>query len=63
MIQYGDLNSNVDMNDILLLLSDWDEEYFMDMPSTFHMIESYYIKSQIHNPDTTMYMEVLSGEK
>ena len=37
MIQYGDLNSNADTNDILLLLSEWDAVYFMDAPSTFHM--------------------------
>ena len=34
----------------------------MDTPSTFHMIESYALKTQSHNPDTPTYMEALSGE-
>ena len=37
MIQDRDLNSNVDTDDILPLLDEWDAEYFMDTPSTFHM--------------------------
>ena len=37
MIQDGDLNKNVDTNDIIWLLAEWDTEYCMDMPSTFHM--------------------------
>ena len=37
MIQDRDLNSNVDTDDTLLLLYEWDTEYCMDMPSTFHM--------------------------
>ena len=37
MIQAGYLNSNVDMNYILSLLSEWYTEYFMDTPSTFCM--------------------------
>ena len=62
MIQDRDLNSNVDTDDILSLLDEWDEEYFMDTPSTFHMREYYVLKSQCHNPDTPKYMEALSGE-
>ena len=61
MIQDGYLNRNVDTNDILPLLDEWDAKYFMDMPSTFHIIESYVIKSQSHDPDTPTYMEALSG--
>ena len=37
MIQDRDLNSNVDTDDILLLLSEWDAEDYMDASSTFHM--------------------------
>ena len=56
MIQYGDLNINVDTNDILLLMAEWDADDCIDMPSTFHMRESYVPKSQINDPDTTTYM-------
>ena len=35
MIQDRDLNRNVDTDDILSLLADWDAEDCMDMPSTF----------------------------
>ena len=45
MIQDGDINSNVDTDDILLLLAEWYAEGCMDMPSKFHMRESYVIKS------------------
>ena len=37
MIQDGDINSNVNMDDILSLMSEWDAEYFMDAPLIFHM--------------------------
>ena len=37
MIQDMDLNRNVDTNDILSLLVEWDAEDFMDTLSTFHM--------------------------
>ena len=30
--------------------------------STFHMRESYALKTQSHDPDTPTYMEALSGE-
>ena len=63
MIQYRDLNSNFDMDGILSLLDDWDVEYCMDTPSTFHMRISYVLKNQIHDPDTPTYMEALSREK
>ena len=62
MIQDGDLNSNVDTDDIILLLAEFYAEYFMNTPSTFHMRESSVLKSQSHDPDTPTYMEALSGE-
>ena len=62
MIQDGDLNSNIDTYDILLLLAEWYAEYCMDMPSTFHIKEYYVIMSRIHDPDNPTYMEVLLGE-
>ena len=62
IIQYGDYDINVDTDDILSLLAKWDAEDCMDMPSTFHMKESYVLNSQIHGPDTPTYMEALSGE-
>ena len=37
IIQNGYLDCNVDTDDILLLLSEWDAEYCMDTLSTFHM--------------------------
>ena len=37
MIQDRDFYSNVDTDDILSLLAEWDAEDCMDMPSTFHM--------------------------
>ena len=62
MIQDRDLNSNVDTDDILSLLAEWDKEDFMDTPSTFHMRESYFLNTQSHDPDTPTYMEALSGK-
>ena len=41
MIQDRGLNSNVDTDDILSLMTEWDAEYCMDKPSTFHMREYY----------------------
>ena len=38
MIQDRDFDSNVDTDDILLLLDEWDAEDCMDTPSTFHII-------------------------
>ena len=52
MIQDRDFDSNVDTDEILLLLAEWDAER-----------ESYAIKNQSHDPDTPIYMEALSGEK
>ena len=46
MIQDRDININVDMYDILSLMAEWDAEYCMDTPSTFHMIEFYVLKTQ-----------------
>ena len=37
MIKDRYFDSNVDTYDILSLLAEWEAEYFMDMPSTFHM--------------------------
>ena len=62
MIEDRDINSNVDTDDILLLLAEWDAEYCMDTPSTFHMREYYALNNQSHDPDTPTYMEALSGE-
>ena len=62
MIQYRDFDINVDTDDILSLLAEWDAEYCMNTPSTFHMRESHALKTQSHDPDTPMYMEALSGE-
>ena len=39
MIQDRDFDSNVDTDDILSLLDEWDAEDCMDTPSTFHMRE------------------------
>ena len=50
------------MDDILSLLAEWDVEDFMDTPLTFHMMESYVLKTQSHDPDNPTYMEALSGE-
>ena len=62
MIQYGDLNINVDTNDILTLLAEWGADNFMYTPSMFHLRESYVLKYQSHNPDTPTYMEALLGD-
>ena len=37
IIKDMDYDSNVDTDDILSLLSEWDSEDCMDTPSTFHM--------------------------
>ena len=60
MIQDRDFDSNVDTNEILSLLAEWDAEGCMDTPSTFHMRGSYALKTQSNDPDTTTYMEALS---
>ena len=62
MIHDRDINSNVYTDDIILLLAEQDAEDCMDTPSTFHMRETYVLKSQIHDPDTPKYMEALSSE-
>ena len=62
MIQDSYFNSNVDTDDILSLLDEWDAQDCMDTPSTFHMREFYALKTQSHDPDTPTYMEALSGE-
>ena len=62
MIQDRYFYSNVDMDDILSLLDEWDEEDCMNTPSAFHIRGSYALKTQIHDPDTPTYIEALSGE-
>ena len=62
MIHDRDNNSNVDTDDILLLLDEQDTEDCMDTPSTFHIRETYVLKSQSHDPDTPKYMEALYGK-
>ena len=61
MIQYGDFSSNLDMYEILALLDEYDVKYCMDAPSKLYMRKYYALKSQSHDPDTTIYMEALSG--
>ena len=62
MIQYEDFNINVDTDEIILLLAKWDEEFLMDAESTFHMRESYILKSQNNDSNPPTYMEDLSGK-
>ena len=59
MIQDRDLNKNVDTDDILSVLAEWDAEDCMDTPSKFHMREYYALKTQSHDPDTQTYMKAL----
>ena len=61
MVQDRDLNGNVDTDEILLLLAEWDAEDFMDASSINHMRKSYVLSSQSHDPGTPMYREALSG--
>ena len=61
MIQYRDLNRNVDTDDILLLIAEWDAEDCTDTPSLSYMRVSYVLKSQSHDTDTPKYMDALSG--
>ena len=44
MIQDRDLDSNVDTDEIIALLPEWDAEACMNTPSTFHMRESYALR-------------------
>ena len=62
MIQDRDFDINVDTDDILLLLAEWDAEDCMDTPSTFHTRYSYALKTQSHDSGTPTYMEALPGE-
>ena len=62
MICDGVYDTNVDTNNILSLLAEWYEEYFIDTPSTLLMREYYDIKYKRHDLDTPKYMEALSGE-
>ena len=61
MIQDREFDSNVDTDDILQLLAEWDAEDCMDTPSMFHMRESYDIKTQSHDPDKASIYVGLSG--
>ena len=49
------------MDEFILILDEWYVEYCMDAPLSFHMRESYVLKSRSHDPDTPTYMEGLSG--
>ena len=62
MIQDRYFDSNVDTDEILSLLAEWDAEDCMDTPPMFYMRESYTLKTQSHDPDTPTYMEALSGK-
>ena len=62
IIQDKYLNRNVYTDYIISLLAEWDAEDCMDMSSTFHMRESYVLKTQSHDLDTPTYMEALSGK-
>ena len=62
MIQYEDFNSNIDTDDILSLMNEWNTEYCMDAQSELHMREYYVINSQRYDTVTTAYTEDLSGE-
>ena len=62
IIQDRDFDSNLDTDDILSLLAEWDAEDCMDTPSMFHMRKYYALKTQSHDPDTPTYMEALSRE-
>ena len=60
--KWWDYDRNVDTDEILQLMDEWDGEDCMDTPSTFHMRKYEVLKSQSHDPDTPKYMEALSGE-
>ena len=53
---------NIDTYEILSVLTDWYETYFMDDPPKFHRREYFELKSQSQDLDTPTYIEVLSGE-
>ena len=57
MIQDRDINRNLDTDNILSLLAEWDTEQCMYTPRKFHMRESYSLMSQNHDPDIPTYME------
>ena len=42
IIQDGGININVDTDKILSLLAEWDVEYYINVPSTFHMREFFF---------------------
>ena len=62
MFQDGGFNINLGTDEILSPLAEWGAEDCMDAPETFHMRESYVLKSQIHDHNTPTYMEALSWE-
>ena len=51
MIQYGYLNRNIDIDEIVSLLTEWEVEDFVYAPSKFHVRKYFDLKSQIHDPD------------
>ena len=62
MICDGGCGRNVYIDDILLLMYEWDAEDCMDLPYTIHMIQPYVLKYQSHDTDTPDYMMALSSE-
>ena len=61
LIQDRDFDVNVDTDEILSLLAEWDAVDCMDTPSMFHMRESYALKTQFHVPDNASIYVGLSG--
>ena len=62
MIQYRNLNINVDAVDILLLIDEWEAKYCIDTSSTFNMKKYFVLNYQKHDPDTQRYMDAFSGK-
>ena len=52
-----DYDINVDTGEIQPLMSGWYTEDCMDDPYILHMIKSYSIKYQSHDPDTPNYID------
>ena len=53
---------NAYIDEIIYLLTDWNEDDCMYDPSTLYIKLSYAINDQIHYPDTPTYMKELSGD-
>ena len=43
-------------------MADWDSQDCLDQHSTTHMNEAYALKASKFDPNTTNYIEALSGE-